>query len=71
MKGINLMLAIQGQEKVYLKVYEKLGLNKQQLDEVIKKYFTGVGYQAWNRMGNIQGWGGGIDRETLDYQAQL
>uniref|UniRef100_A0A8C3SJC3 Alpha-N-acetylglucosaminidase n=1 Tax=Chelydra serpentina TaxID=8475 RepID=A0A8C3SJC3_CHESE len=54
LNGINLALAFTGQEAVWQRVYLSLGLNQSEIDE----YFTGPGFLAWNRMGNLHTWAG-------------
>lgn len=53
MQGITLTLA-PVQELVWEKVYLQLGLTKQEIDD----HFSGPGFFAWQRMGNIRGWAG-------------
>ncbi len=67
LNGINLPLAITGQEAVWRNVWRKLGLS----DEEIKNYFTGPTYLPWHRMANIDNWCGPLPDEWLDSQAEL
>lgn len=53
LQGITLSLA-PVQEFVWERVYTQLGLTKQEIDD----HFAGPGFFAWQRMGNIRGWGG-------------
>lgn len=53
--GINLVLA-PFQENIWIEVYQELGLNETDIQE----HFTGPAFFAWNRMGNLRGWGGPI-----------
>jgi alpha-N-acetylglucosaminidase len=56
LRGVNLILAWTGYEKVLLDSLRDIGL----ADSEILPFFTGPAFQAWNRMGNIQGsWGNG------------
>ena len=48
--GVSLALASVGQEFVWNRLYEKLGLSAAQIAE----YFSGPAYLAWERMGNLQ-----------------
>lgn len=50
LQGVNLPLALQGQEAVYRDVYRDFGLS----DEMIWSYFAGPAFLTWNRMGNMQ-----------------
>ncbi len=47
--GINMPLAMVGQEAVWQKVWKELGIP----DKDIENYFTGPAFLPWNRMGNI------------------
>lgn len=50
--GINMPLAMTGQEKIWQNVWKKhFGLTDKELDD----FFTGPAFLAWNRMGNIYG----------------
>lgn len=53
MMGINLALA-PNQEAIWEDLYRDLGLSNQEIDA----HFAGPAFQAWQRMGNIRGWGG-------------
>lgn len=67
LNGVNLPLAITGQEKVWLNVWKKFGLS----DEVIRSYFTGPAYLPWHRMANIDHWEGALPMSWIDSQAEL
>lgn len=67
LNGINMPLAITGQETVWYKVWKQLGLT----DLEIRSYFTGPPYLPWHRMANIDGWNGPLPMEWLDNQAEL
>ncbi|AYD47709.1 alpha-N-acetylglucosaminidase [Arachidicoccus soli] len=54
MHGINLPLAITGQEYTWYLVYKGMGFS----DKELSTFFTGPAYFAWLWMGNIDGWGG-------------
>ncbi|KAI7832676.1 tim-barrel domain-containing protein [Gamsiella multidivaricata] len=54
LNGINMALAMVGQEYVFRQMYENLGLTREELNG----FFAGPAYMPWQRMGNIQGsWG--------------
>lgn len=53
MMGINLSLA-PVQELVWTTVYNELGLTQTEIDN----HFSGPAFMAWQRMGNLRGWGG-------------
>lgn len=67
MNGINMPLAISGQEAIWYKVWRKLGLT----DEEISGYFTGPAHLPWHRMCNLDGWQGPLPKEWLSSQAEL
>ena len=67
LNGINLPLAITGQESVWYEVWSELGLT----DEEIRSYFTGPGHLPWHRMQNIDRWGGPLPMSWLDNQKEL
>ncbi len=52
--GINLPLAVVGQECVWFNMLKKLGYSK---DE-INKFIAGPAFLAWWEMNNLEGWGG-------------
>lgn len=67
LNGINLPLAITGQEATWLKVWTKLGLS----DEEVRNYFTGPAHLPWHRMQNIDYWHGNLPMSWLDTQEEL
>ena len=67
LNGVNLPLAITGQESIWYKVWKKLGMK----DEEIRAYFTGPAYLPWHRMANIDAWCGPLPKQWLDTQEQL
>ena len=67
LQGVNMPLAITGQESVWLKVWTRLGMTP---DEV-RAFFTGPAYLPWHRMANIDAWCGPLPQEWLDHQAAL
>jgi len=52
LKGVNLALAFVGQEAIWRRVYDGLG--------VLNDSFTGPAFLAWARMGNMKAFGGGL-----------
>jgi alpha-N-acetylglucosaminidase len=52
--GINMPLAITGEEYTWYEVYKGLGFG----DDDLKDFFCGPSYFAWFWMGNLDGWGG-------------
>lgn len=67
LNGVNLPLAITGQEKVWLNVWKKFGLT----DEEIRGFFTGPAYLPWHRMANIDHWEGPLPMSWINGQAAL
>ena len=67
LNGVNLPLAITGQEAVWYNVWTKLGMT----DEQVRNYFTGPVYLPWHRMANIDGWCGPLPKEWLESQTTL
>ncbi|WP_073399491.1 alpha-N-acetylglucosaminidase [Bacteroides luti] len=52
--GINLPLAVVGEECVWFNMLKKLGYSK----EEINKFISGPAFMAWWEMNNLEGWGG-------------
>ncbi|WP_231491581.1 alpha-N-acetylglucosaminidase [Pedobacter sp. Leaf170] len=52
--GINMPLAITGEEYTWYLLYKEMGFS----DDELKGFFTGPAYFSWFWMGNIDGWGG-------------
>ena len=67
LNGVNMPLAITGQEAVWYNVWRSLGMS----DEQVRSYFTGPAYLPWHRMVNIDGWCGPLPKEWLDGQTVL
>ncbi len=67
LNGINMPLAITGQEAIWQKVWKQFGLNDQQ----IREYFTGPAHLPWHRMSNLDHWGGPLPQSWLDHQLEL
>lgn len=67
LNGINMPLAITGQESVWYKVWSKLGLT----DAQIRSYFTGPAHLPWHRMSNVDYWQGPLPKSWLVGQENL
>lgn len=67
LNGVNMPLAITGQEAVWYKVWKDIGLK----DQEILSYFTGPVYLPWHRMANIDSWNGPLPVEWLEKQTKL
>jgi alpha-N-acetylglucosaminidase len=67
LNGVNMPLAVTGQEAVWYNVWRKLGLS----DKQIRGYFTGPAYLPWHRMANIDRWDGPLPKSWLTGQLEL
>ncbi|KAI6855210.1 hypothetical protein D0864_08970 [Hortaea werneckii] len=69
LRGVNLPLAWVGYEKILLEVLIEAGLER----EEVQGFLAGPGFQAWNRLGNIQdSWGGrGSGEDWIEAQFAL
>ena len=67
LNGINLPLAITGQESIWYRVWTELGLT----DEEVRSYFTGPAHLPWHRMLNLDRWGGPLPSSWIEGQEQL
>jgi len=65
--GINMPLAMNGQEAVWQKVFRGFGLP----DSSISKFFSGPAFLPWHWMGNMNGHGGPMPQSWIDGQAKL
>jgi alpha-N-acetylglucosaminidase len=65
--GINLPLAITGQEYIWNEVYKEMGFNNDDL----AAFFTGPAYFGWFWMGNIDGWGGPLPDSWMKRSKEL
>lgn len=67
LNGINMPLAPMGQEIVWQRVYEKHGLGKEDL----KDFFVGPAYNAFGRMGCIDGFAGPLPQSWIENENRL
>lgn len=67
LNGVNMPLAITGQEAVWQKVWKKYGLT----DEQIRAFFVGPAHLPWQRMCNLDRWQGPLPQGWIDGQAKL
>jgi len=67
MHGINMPLALTGQEYTWYKVYKDMGFN----DVDLKDFFCGPAYFAWFWMGNLDGWGGPLPLSWMESHRDL
>eukprot|EP01018_Ginkgo_biloba_P022651 Gb_23620 [translate_table: standard] len=67
LQGVNLPLTFTGQEAIWQKVFQRYNMSKTDLDD----FFGGPAFLAWERMGNLHGWGGPLPQSWLDQQLML
>jgi alpha-N-acetylglucosaminidase len=67
LNGINMPLAITGQNAVWQRVYKDLKFTDQDLG----KFFSGPAYFNWFYMGNLDGWGGPLPQSIISGQEAL
>ncbi|QTD37640.1 alpha-N-acetylglucosaminidase [Polaribacter batillariae] len=67
LNGVNMPLAITGQEAIWYEVWKEYGLS----DEQIRSYFTGPAHLPWHRMSNLDKWGGPLPMSWLKHQKDL
>jgi len=60
--GINMALAMEGQEAIWQKVWLQMGISQMELD----RYFSGPAQLPWHRMGNIDNFDGPLPQEAID-----
>jgi len=65
--GINLPLAMNGQEAIWQRVWKSYGLN----DNDLARFFSGPAFLPWHRMGNLNGHGGPLPQRWIDSQREL
>ena len=61
LNGINMPLAITGQNAIWSRVYKDLGFT----DKDLESFFSGPAYFNWFYMGNIDGWGGPLPKSQM------
>jgi len=65
--GINMPLAITGEEYTWREVYHQMGFT----DDDLKDFFSGPAYFSWFWMGNIDGWGGPLPVSWMESHRDL
>ncbi|MCU4166060.1 alpha-N-acetylglucosaminidase [Carboxylicivirga caseinilyticus] len=65
--GINMPLAITGEEYIWDKVYRSYGFTDEDLDP----FFSGPAYFSWFWMGNLDGWGGPLPQSWKESHRDL
>jgi len=67
LNGINMPLAITGQEAIWLEVWKNFGMSEDQ----VRAYFTGPAHLPWHRMGNLDGFLGPLPQDFINHQFEL
>lgn len=67
LNGINLPLALTGQEAVWQEVWREMGMS----DDEIRAYFSGPAHLPWHRMANLDGFGSPLPQSWIDGQREL
>jgi alpha-N-acetylglucosaminidase len=65
--GINMPLAITGEEYTWYRVYKEMGFT----DDDLKGFFCGPSYFSWFWMGNLDGWGGPLPLSWIKNHFEL
>jgi len=65
--GIDMPLAMEGQEFVWRALWRDAGLSARELND----YFCGAAFLPWQRMGNIEGHGGPLPARWIDKKCAL
>ena len=65
--GINMPIAMEGQEAIWQRVWLSLGLSQAEINQ----FFSGPAYLAWHRMGNIDNFGGPLPQNWIDEKRLL
>ena len=67
LNGVNMPLAITGQEAIWMRVWTRLGLP----EDTVRAYFTGPAHLPWHRMTNLDHFQGPLPDSYLEHQEQL
>lgn len=67
LNGVNMPLAITGQEAIWYDVWKEMGLK----DEEIRSYFTGPAHLPWHRMSNVDYWQSPLPTYWIKQQKKL
>ena len=68
LNGINLGLALEGQELIWIKTYRSILGDRVNLTD---SFFTGKVFLPWNRMGNLKGWDGPLSQRQMEKAVAL
>lgn len=67
LNGINMPLALTGQNIIWERVYKRLGFT----DKELSSFFSGPAYFNWFWMGNLDGWGGPLPQSWMKSHESL
>ncbi|MFD1630422.1 alpha-N-acetylglucosaminidase [Pseudopedobacter beijingensis] len=67
LNGINMPLALTGQNAIWAKVYKELGFSEKELEN----FFSGPAYFSWFWMGNLDSWGGPLPKSWIEGEQAL
>ena len=67
LNGINMPLALTGEEAIWQNVYKSMGFTNKDLNG----FFSGPAYFSWFWMGNIDAWGGPLPQHWMDTHKAL
>ena len=67
MHGINMPLAITGQEAVWQNMLRRFRMS----DDEIRRFLCGPAFFAWQWMANLEGWGGPLPQSWIDSHQKL
>jgi alpha-N-acetylglucosaminidase len=67
LNGINMPLALTGQNAIWKRVYTSLGFTEKDLSS----FFSGPAYFNWFWMGNLDGWGGPLPSNLIKAHEEL
>ena len=65
--GLNMPLAITGEEYTWYTVYKEMGFS----DKDLESFFSGPAYFSWFWMGNLDGWGGPLPLSWMKSHMEL
>ena len=65
--GINMPLAVTGEEYTWYSVYKEMGFT----DQDLQSFFSGPAYFSWFWMGNLDGWGGPLPLSWMKSHKEL
>ena len=67
LNGINMPLAVTGEEAIWQEVYKDMGFT----DSELNNFFCGPAYFSWFWMGNLDAWDGPLPQHWMDTHKEL